>query len=244
MEKLLITICARGGSKGIPKKNIKLLNGKHLIGYSIEHAQNFKNWIEKELQIETTIELSTDSDEFIEVAKIYNLTTTYKRPEELASDNAGKLDAIKDLLLFSESDRQTNYDYILDLDVSAPLRTMDDLIEAWNIFLSNTSALNIFSVNKAHKNPYFNMVEQNDKGFFELSKRAGTILSRQTAPPVFEMNASFYFYKRAFFDQQPMNLFLKALAYDMSHTSFDLDELIDFDFLEYLLQNNKLTFKI
>ena len=90
MKNLLITICARGGSKGIPGKNIKPLNGKPLIGYSIDLA--------KQVQSEygnVTIALSTDSEEIICVAAKCGLYTDYKRPDYLASDTVGKIDAIR-----------------------------------------------------------------------------------------------------------------------------------------------------
>ncbi len=239
--KLLITICARGGSKGIPKKNIRTINGKPLIAYSINHANRFKKWFDQNYGA-ATIELSTDSPEIIEVASSFGLCTEYMRPVYLANDTAGKLDAIKDVLLFSESNK--NYDYILDLDVSAPLRTLEDLIEGFKVFINNKDCQNLFSVSNAHKNPYFNMVEENDEGFYSLSKKGNQILSRQTAPIVYEMNASFYFYKRAFFNQNSLYLFSKSLIYKMEHTSFDLDEVVDFEFLEFLLKNNKLNFEI
>ena len=241
---LLITICARGGSKGIPRKNIRSLAGKPLIHYTINHANNFKKWFENEKYGSVFIALSTDDDEIIEVANDGNLKTDYKRPEFLANDTAGKLDAIKDVLLFTENQENIVFDFVLDLDVSSPMRTLEDLKESFSIFKKNEDAYNLFSVNNAHKNPYFNMVEKNEKGFYELSKKSEVVLSRQSAPKVFEMNASFYFYRRSFFDSEPLYLFNHSLIYEMRHACFDLDEIIDFEFLEYLLSNNKLSFSI
>nr|MCY2672745.1 hypothetical protein [Bacteroides fragilis] len=105
--KILITICARGGSKGIPGKNIKPLNGQPLIGYSIAVAKEFQSVFEG-----TDIMLSTDSEEIIRVAGVYGLKSDYKRPEYLANDTVGKIDAIKDLVLYSESKQGQTYDYI------------------------------------------------------------------------------------------------------------------------------------
>lgn len=162
----------------------------------------------------------------------------------MANDKAGKLDAIKDLIEFAEEERLKNYDFILDLDVSAPMRTQEDLREGWFRLFDHERALNLFSVSNAHKNPYFNMVEKNDAGFYELSKKSKVVLSRQTAPKVYEMNASFYFYRRQFFNLSPLYLFSNSLIFEMQHESFDLDEIIDFDFLEFLIEQNKLTFKL
>ena len=243
MKNLLITICARGGSKGIPKKNIKLLDGKHLISYTIRHAYEIKKWFEKERSFFVKIELSTDTKEIKKVAELYGLKTNYLRPGYLANDTAGKLDVIKDLLIFSEN-HDVSYDYLLDLDVSAPMRTIEDLKKGFDILNSNINAKNLFSVSDASKNPYFNMVEKNKEGFYTLSKTSKNVLSRQLAPKVFEMNASFYFYKRDFFNQKVIYLFNNSLIYKMEHESFDLDHLIDFDFLDFLISNNKLTFSI
>ena len=244
MKKLLITICARGGSKGIPGKNIKPINGQELIGYTINHANLFADKLKSDFNIECNIEISTDDEEIKNVGKKFGLKNNYLRPEFLANDTAGKLDAIKDVLLFSEKENVVNYDYILDLDVSAPMRTIEDLSEALTTFLKNEDASCLFSVSNANKNPYFNMVEQDSDGFYTLSKKSEMVLSRQAAPAVYEMNASFYFYRRSFYNQQKLYLFKNALIFKMNHESFDLDHIIDFDFLEYMIINNKLTFNI
>jgi CMP-N,N'-diacetyllegionaminic acid synthase len=243
MKSILITICARGGSKGIPGKNIKLLNGVPLLAYTIKHSQAFKAYLES-LDFKVQLELSTDDNEIIGVAAQYGLHSAYKRPDFLASDNAGKLDAIKDLLIYSEAKEGKRFDFTLDLDVSAPMRSKSDLIEAFKIFRENKEALNLFSVSKAHKNPYFNMVEKAKDGYYYLSKKGEKILSRQSAPKVYAMNASFYFYRRAFFEASDLYLFNHSLIFEMMHESFDLDDPIDFEFLAFLIKNDKLSFEI
>lgn len=239
---ILITICARGGSKGIPGKNIKNLNNFPLIYYSLKIANDFKNKIPHHVDII----LSTDSKEIKDTVKQLNfdIETTYERPSFLASDTAGKLDAIKDAKDYMQNQYNKVYDYLLDLDVTSPLRTLTDLTEALNIIEENKDALNLFSVNPANRNPYFNMVEQNQNGYYSLCKK-GEFLSRQTAPKVFDMNASFYFYKKAFFDNNYKTAITeRSLIYEMKHICFDLDHPIDFEFMEYLLSNNKLDFEI
>jgi CMP-N-acetylneuraminic acid synthetase len=171
------------------------------------------------------------------------LETDYKRPLNLSTDTAGKIDTIYDLLIFYEKLKSIRYDYILDLDVTSPLRTIDDLVQAFEILQRNKNALNIFSVNKANKNPYFNMVEQKEDGYYELSKK-GEFLTRQSAKSVFELNASFYFYRRDFFDSHLRKVINEnSLIYEMKHICFDLDHPIDFEFMTYLIENNKLDFK-
>jgi len=235
---ILVTICARGGSKGIPGKNIRPLNGKPLIAYSIDSAKKFASLHNG------TLALSTDSDEIKSAAAAHGLPTDYTRPESLASDTAGKIGVLKDLLLHEEKKKGISYDYLLDLDVTSPLRNVDDLEAAFEIFAADKNALNLFSVNTAARNPYFNMVEQQPNGYYGLVKR-GTFLTRQSAPPVYELNASFYFYRRSFFEQDDLStISSRSLVYVMPHTCFDLDHPIDFDFMEFLLKSGKLDFSL
>ena len=230
---ILVTICARGGSKGLPKKNILPLNGMPLIHYSIKIAQRLQKHYP-----DTVIELSTDSQEIQAVAQEAGLKTTYTRPNPLASDTSGKIAVIEDLLRFSEKQYQTTFDFIIDLDVSAPLRTVEDVHEAFEMLQAHNEALNIFSVSEARKNPYFNMVEPSGKGdFVQLVKQKEEVLGRQAAPAVYEMNASFYIYKRSFFTQGCTSAVTsQSLAYVMEHTCFDIDSREDFNQMEYMLQ--------
>jgi CMP-N-acetylneuraminic acid synthetase len=128
--------------------------------------------------------------------------------------------------------------------VTSPLRTIYDLNEAFQIFKTDENALNIFSVNPANRNPYFNMVEKRKSGYYGLVKE-GNFLTRQSAIPVFDMNASFYFYKRSFFDMPERKVVNDwSLIYCMPHICFDLDHPIDFEFMTYLIENNKLGFEL
>ncbi|RYE58036.1 MAG: acylneuraminate cytidylyltransferase family protein, partial [Sphingobacteriales bacterium] len=121
---ILITICARGGSKGIPGKNIRKINGAPLIHYSISTAIKFKNSVPDDVDIA----LSTDSPEIKDVSRFAGLESDYIRPEHLSTDTAGKVDAIFDVRNFYEAHYKKTYDLILDLDVSSPLRNVDDLL--------------------------------------------------------------------------------------------------------------------
>lgn len=238
--KILITICARGGSKGIPRKNIIPINGKPLIAYSIEIAKKFS------CNFDCDIALSTDDSEIKHCAETFGLTTGYLRPEYLATDKAGKIDVIFDVLKYQEIKNQCFYDYVIDLDITSPLRTLDDLLEAFEILQADHNALNIFSVNPAHRNPYFNMVEQLENGYFgTVKKLSSTVFTRQEAPKIYDLNASFYIYNKEFFNQNCRSAITdKSLIFIMPHICFDLDEISDFDYLSYLLENKKLTFEI
>ena len=237
----LITICARGGSKGIPGKNIKLLNGKPLIGYSIEVAEQFKTKYKN-----VDIVLSTDSEEITRTAKDFGLDSDYKRPDYLANDTIGKIEAIKDIVFYLEKKYNLNYDYILDLDVTSPLRNIEDLSNAFDLLKSDKNAVNLFSVSEAGRSPYFNMVEQKENGYYAQVKQPDrNIFTRQSAPKVYDLNASFYFYRRLFFDLDYKGAITdKSLIYQIPHTCFDLDHPIDFEIISYLIENNKLDFDL
>ena len=236
----LITICARGGSKGIPGKNIKTIAGKPLMGYTIDCARKVQQALGN-----TDIILSTDSDEIIRVAASLGLETPYRRPAELANDTCGKLDAIDHAWRWAEQYYNCRYDYVLDLDCTAPLRNLEDVLAGFGILEKDAQALDLFSVSPAARNPYFNMVEQKESGYFDLVKDGSAFTSRQSAPKVYDMNASYYIYRRAFFEQglRDPNTPL-SLVYVMPHRCFDLDEPVDFDFMEYLLENGKLGFEL
>jgi CMP-N-acetylneuraminic acid synthetase len=235
MDKHLITICARGGSKGLPGKNIRVLNGKPLIAYTIEIAKKLSH----ELNID--IGLSTDSLEIKNVAEDYELREDYTRPKNLAQDTTGKIDTIHDLLLFYERKKNITYDYIWDLDVTSPLRDMRDLLNSFKILQEKPDAYNIFSVSPARKNPYFNMVEETGDGYVKLIMDQDEFRSRQKAPVVYDMNASIYIFRRKFFeDGYTMSNTPKTLHYLMPHICFDIDSEFDFNVVEYLLKNNMI----
>lgn len=237
---VLITICARGGSKGIPGKNIRMLNGKPLIAYSISIANVFAT------RNQGLVSISTDSEEILSVARDLGLSSEYIRPDFLATDSAGKVDAIRDLVNFEEKCLGRRYSFILDLDVTSPLRTLNDLEEAYAYMKADENALTLFSVNDAARNPYFNMVEKQENGYFQLSKKLeSTTLTRQSAPKVYDLNASFYFYNRRFFDSNSKGAITdSSLIYKMKHICFDLDHPIDFEFMDFLMKNNKLEFDL
>lgn len=236
--KILITICGRGGSKGIPGKNVKLIGGKPLISYTIDIAQNVAAIYNSD------IALSTDDDQIKQAAAQSGLFTAYTRPDILANDSAGKIDTIFDILKYEERRKGLIYDFILDLDITSPLRTLSDLEQSFALFRQNEEALTLFSVNPAARNPYFNMVEANENGFYSLIKKSadGSVMSRQAAPKVYDLNASFYWYRRSFFNlglKSPITD--KSLVFVMDHLCFDLDHMIDFEFLDFLLNSKRVS---
>ncbi len=235
---LLITICARGGSKGIPGKNVRLINGTPLIAYSVKHALEYAK------KTGADVALTTDSDDIKKVAADAGLVTDYTRPPELSTDSASKLETIRHLVFATEEKNGKKYDMALDLDVTSPLRTVEDLDAARKMMEAQPDAHNLFSVSFPKHNPYFDMIEKVEGSpFVSLVKvPEKQMSSRQQGPRVFELNASFYYYRRIFFEQDPMILVRNSLAYEMPHMCFELDEMIDFNFLDYVLKEKKLDF--
>lgn len=231
----LITICARGGSKGIPGKNIKEVGGKPLIAYTIEAARRFadKNGAE--------IVLSTDSDEIRDVAERYGVSTDYRRPAFLADDVCGKPDAIKDALRYAEEKSGKRFDYIIDLDVTSPIRTQEDIEGCLRLIEENPDTLTVFSVNPCARNPYFNQVEESADGFCHVVL-GGKYTTRQSAPKVYDMNASIYVYRPASLDaEHPKAVTQRSRAFVMDHICFDLDEPSDYDYLAFLMDTGRIS---
>lgn len=228
MSKILCTICARGGSKGVKNKNIRVLNGLPLIAYTIKQAQ--------EANLFEHIVISTDSDDIENVAINFGAEVFFKRSAELASDSAAKIPVIKDAFIKSENYYGTKFDYLIDLDATAPLRNASDIINAFNQFKKNDNDILITGV-QSRRNPYFNLVEIIDDKV-RLSKNLKTpVIRRQDAPKCYDMNASIYIWKRESILNEASLFTNKTGLYKMSEESmFDIDSELDFEFVEFLLK--------
>lgn len=233
MNNLLITICARGGSKGIKSKNIRKLAGKPLIYYTIKQATGWARG--------KHVVVSTDSEEIARIAKEYRAEVPFMRPQELASDIAGKVAAIKHALESSEEIFGETYDVVMDLDVTSPVRTVQDLENAYKLFLEKRPKT-LFSVTPARRNPYFNMVEDIEDGKVKLCK-AGNFARRQDAPKVYDMNASIYIYDRNFLLENGNESAVSdnSIIYVMDDISIDIDSELDFKFIEFLIKKNIIS---
>lgn len=229
MAKTLCTICARGGSKGVKNKNIKMLNNKPLIAYTIEQA--------KETNLFEHIVISTDSDLIAEVAQKYGAEVFFRRSAEMASDTAGKLEVIKDAFARSEAHYQTTFDYLVDLDATAPLRSVDDIIDSYEQFLKDEND-NLITAMPSRRSPYFNLVEVDKNGRVALSKKLDdTIVRRQDAPKSYDMNASIYIWKRDVILNENSLFLNKTGLYVMpEERSIDIDNELDFKFVEFLMR--------
>jgi post-translational flagellin modification protein B len=229
MSIILCTICARGGSKGVKNKNTRELMGKPLIAYTIEQAKASKLF--------KYIVVSTDSDEIANIAKEYGAEVFFKRNAEMASDTAGKLDVIKDAFRRSEEYYNTTFDYLVDLDATAPLRNIEDIINSFKQFKENDND-NLITAMPSRRSPYFNLVEQDKNYNVYLSKKLETpILRRQDAPKTYDMNASIYIWKRDTILNENSIFLEKTGLYVMpEERSIDIDSELDFKFVEFLIR--------
>jgi CMP-N-acetylneuraminic acid synthetase len=234
---ILVTICARGGSKGVKNKNIRMLNRKPLIAHTIEHALKWGR--------AKKIIVSTDSEKIARIAKQFGALVPFKRPAKLAGDKTPKVEVLRHALKESERIFRNRFDIIVDLDVTAPIRRLLDIENCYKKFLK-IKPLTLFSVVRAHRNPYFNMVEENEAGFVSLSKTlAKKSYRRQDAPSVYDMNASIYFYQRQYLLDKSIRspISKRSVVYVMDDVSaFDIDREIDFKFIEFL--NREGIFKL
>jgi len=239
-EKILITICARSGSKGVPDKNIKNVAGIPLIGYSINLAKKIAKFYNVDIAI------STDSDKYLLMAKKFGVETDYIRPGYLATSNSGKMDVFKDVLDYYEKQNGIRYDYLIDLEVTSPLRNLKDFENAFNIIKNNKEALVVYGATLSTKNPYYNLVQENQNGYYELCiKSKESLVTRQSAPKVYESNGMLYLFRREFFNEPRKTFFTdRTLIYPAPHICFDIDVPVDFEFIDFLIKNNKLDFDI
>jgi len=227
MNQVLCTICMRGGSKGVPNKNLREINGKPLMAYTIEQAINcgvFKHVV-----------VSTDSKNIADTAKSFGADAWFIRPAELSTDHAPKLPVIRHAFNEAEKYYNHNFDVLVDLDATSPLRNSSDISLAYEQFI-NDDAINLISASPCRKNPYFNMVEKVGGNIELVKKLNNPIIRRQDAPKVFDMNASIYIWKRKFLLKSD-NLFVdKTSLYIMpEERSVDIDTELDWKFVEFLL---------
>ena len=227
--KRLAVICARGGSKGVPGKNLRDLAGKPLIAHSILQA--------KDSGLFDAVAISSDSGDILEAAKTWGADVTVTRPDALASDTAPKIPAIRHCAETAEEETGLNFDTIVDLDATAPLRNADDIRGAVEL-LEGSDADNVVSAMPARRSPYFNLVERDETGRVHLSKPPATpIARRQDAPECFDLNASVFAWTRdTLFSDNDYALGDNTLLFVMPEDrSIDIDTETDFKFVEFLM---------
>ncbi len=226
-KKTLFLIPARGGSKGIPYKNIKPLHGKPLILYSVEVA--------RQLTGDKDICVTTDDDAIINVVEETGLKVPFKRPDELATDTSGSYEVILHALDYYNQ-KGTEYEVVVLLQPTSPFRTAQHVKEA--ISLYDDSVDMVVSVNESAANPYYSLFEENENGFLDKSKK-GNYTRRQDCPKVYEYNGAIYVMNVKSLREKPLSAFTKNKKYEMPRElSIDLDTPLDWEFAEFLSKKN------
>ncbi len=232
--RILFTICGRAGSKGIHNKNIRDFCGKPLPYYSLSAIDLYLKGEKGRTIDKYDVALSSDSPELIELINNnpFMKIDIINRSEELCGDTVAKKDVILDCLKRMEDGRGYNYDLVVDLDITSPLRTVKDvenLIET----AVNTGADITYSVTTSRRNPYFNQVVKTDHGFKKAIVSDYT--ARQQAPEVYDMNASLYAYRPGHLKEGGdfINGYFEAIVmYDTA--VLDLDHENDFELMEII----------
>lgn len=194
MKKLLITVCGRAGSKGFKNKNLKIFCGRPLVYYSLSAADLFLRQVP---DIDADVCLNTDSSLLAGiVAEKYPEVVYLPRGEALGGDSVPKMAVYQDSLARMEQRRGEHYDYLMDLDITSPLRTACDVARAYRIKDRRQDLDLVFSGTEARRNPYFNMVAA--KGDHVEKVIDSPFTARQQAPAIYDINASIYVFRRDF----------------------------------------------
>ena len=229
-KKILATICARGGSKGVLGKNFRLLAGKPTICYSLDV-------IKKSKYIDDYI-VSTDSDNIIEAVKNHGFEIKFKRPEELAGDKVPRVEVVRHAVRWLEQEESKFFDIIVDLGVATPLKSASD-VDGSIETLIKAGASNVISATPSSRNPYYNMVEVVE-GKVAIVKQATVKLNdRRDAPKTYDLNDAINaFLHDTLFSARPQLNDKTQLFIMPPERSVDIDEEIDFIIAESILKKN------
>lgn len=214
-KKVLGLIPARGGSKGVPRKNIRMLAGKPLIAWTIEEAQKSKH-------IDRLV-LSSEDEEIIEVAKSFGCEVPFVRPIELAADDtpgiAPVLHALRQL---------PSYDIVVMLQPTSPLRTVQDIDESLNFFVNNSAHVCV-SISEVTKNPYWMFTMDEDNYLEKLLERNKIVSRRQDLPKIYTPNGALFIAKNSYLLEKKSFYTKDTTGYVMpKERAFDIDDEFDF----------------
>lgn len=222
----LIIIPARGGSKGIPHKNIKHLNGKPLIYYTIDVA--------RQIVSDEHICVSTDDAEIIKCVEDYGLNVPFVRPDELATDKAGTYEVLLHAMDYYEK-LGKKYDTIILLQNTSPFRMANHVKEAMALYNDNMDM--VVSVNETRSNPYYNCFEEDENGFLIKTLDSSLFTRRQEVPKTYEYNGAIYIFNANSLRKEHYGKFTRKVKYVMDELhSVDLDNMIDWKFAEFIIK--------
>jgi N-acylneuraminate cytidylyltransferase/CMP-N,N'-diacetyllegionaminic acid synthase len=181
--------------------------------------------------------VSSDSEEILRLAPGFGATGVVVRPPELATDTVGKVPAIAHSVLETERRVGARFDVCVDLDATSPLRFVDDIRAAVEMFESS-EAESLITGCEARRNPYFNLVEEQPGGTVAVSKKPpNDVLRRQDAPRAFDMNGSIYVWRRDSLMREPVVFYPSTILYEMPpERSIDVDSEFDFAVVTWLME--------
>ena len=228
MKNVLAVIPARCNSKGLPNKNIKLLNGKPLINYTIQSA--------REVFDDSQICVSTDSKKIKTIVERRGLNVPFLRPKNLSKDNSSQRDVLLHAISFYEKEKNFKIDCVVLLQPTSPLRDSSDISKAMKLY--NKKIDMIASVKETSSNPYYVLYEEDKNNYLKKVKKSNFV-TRQSCPKVWELNGAIYIINKNSLLKSEMYQFSKIKKYVMSnYTSIDIDDIIDFKIAEYLIKSN------
>ncbi|WP_379970590.1 cytidylyltransferase domain-containing protein [Ectobacillus sp. sgz5001026] len=217
--KNIAIIPARSGSKGLKDKNIKLLNGKPLIAYTIEAA--------KESKLFDEIFVSTDSENYAEIAREYGASVPFLRSKDLSSDTASSWDVVTEVLnIYEEKGKQ--FDSFALLQPTSPRRKAENIIKAYEL-LQVKRANAIVGVTEAEHSPLWCGILPEDQTLVGFFKNEKANQQRQKLEPYYRINGAIYVVKTDYFQSTKDIYECECYAYVMSReTSIDIDNALDF----------------
>jgi CMP-N-acetylneuraminic acid synthetase len=225
--KYIVLICARGGSKGLPKKNIKALNGVPLIGWSINIA--------KKIDQVSRVIVSTDSKEIAKIAIEFGAEVPFMRPKELSSDYSPEWLVWRHAITFLENQNDENIENIIVLPTTAPLRSIEDVNNCIAEF-EKGDVDSIITVSNAKRSPHFNMIINDNNGYSSIVINDNEISRRQDTPEVFDMTTVAYIVKsklvkksNGIFDGKVRSVCIPE------ERAIDIDTILDFKIADFLI---------
>ena len=226
---IIAFIFARGGSKGLPDKNIKILNGKPLIAWSIEHAKSVK-------RVDRVI-VSTDSEEIARIAREYGAEVPFMRPAALATDNSPEWLSWQHSLKYLKNTDGCLPDLMLSIPTTAPLRNVKDIDKVIDEYKKSDTDI-VIVVTESHRNPFFNIVKEGVDGYVDLFGSGDEVLSRrQDCPKAYDITTiayaarpSFVLNKNSIFEGRVRQVIVPK------ERSLDIDTLLDFEIAKYMIK--------
>jgi len=224
-------IFARGGSKGLPNKNLIKLSNKPLIGWAIESALAAK-YVDK-------IFVSTDCDQIASIAKDFGAEVPFKRPAELATDDSAEIESWRHFIEYIQTNFQYKIDSLVSIPATSPLRDFNDIDKCIKLFFREEADL-VITVTESYRNPFFNIVfvdENNQANLVNKSEKP--LYRRQDCPPTYDMCTVCFVASPTYIKNCRFQFDGKVVAHKVSSkTSIDIDTLDDFNYANYLISDN------